>query len=85
MRRLVLAVAFTGAARLGAQTPSELRLPPLFSDHMVVQRDVTIPVWGWAPPRTRVTVKLDERAASTTADSTGHWRLAFAPLPREKG
>src|SRR6185369_320961 len=27
------------------------------------------------------TVKLDERAASTTADSTGRWRLAFAPLP----
>ena len=81
MRRLVLALAFTGAARLGAQTaPTALQLPPLFSDHMVLQRDVTIPVWGWAPPRARVTVKLDERSASTTADSTGRWRLAFAPL-----
>ena len=82
MRRLVLAATFLGAAALGAQTPpGEFRLPPLFSDHMVVQRDVTIPVWGWAPPRSRVTVKLDERSASTTADSTGRWRLAFAPLP----
>jgi len=82
MRRLVLAALFTGATRLGAQTPpTELRLPPLFSDHMVVQRDVTLPVWGWAPPRARVAVKLDERTASTTADSTGRWRLAFAPLP----
>src|SRR6185369_14707235 len=82
MRRLVLAATLIGAARLGAQAPqAELRLPPLFSDHMVLQRDVTIPVWGWAPPRARVTVKLDERAASTTADSTGRWRLAFAPLP----
>jgi sialate O-acetylesterase len=81
MRRLVLAAAFLGAARLGAQTPPiELRLPPLFSDHMVVQRDVTLPVWGWGPPRARVTVKLDSRSASTTADSTGRWRLAFSPL-----
>src|SRR5262245_15692927 len=82
MRRVVLAATLIGTAQLGAQTPgSELRLPPLFSDHMVVQRDVTIPIWGWAPPHARVTVKLDERAASTTADSTGRWRLAFSPLP----
>src|SRR3954452_758694 len=82
MRRLVLAATFLGATRLGAQAPlSELRMPPLFSDHMVVQRDVTIPVWGHAPPRARVTVKLDARSASTTADSTGRWRLAFSPLP----
>ena len=69
MRRLVLALAFTGAARLGAQTaPTALQLPPLFSDHMVLQRDVTIPVWGWAPPRARVTVKLDERSASRSEE-----------------
>ena len=82
MRRLVPIAAFLCAAHLGAQSaPSELRMPPLFSDHMVVQRDVTIPVWGYAPPRARVTVKLDARSASTTADSTGRWRLAFSPLP----
>src|SRR5436190_6479273 len=82
MRRVVLAATLIGTAHLGAQTPQgDLRLPPLFSDHMVVQRDVTLPIWGWAPPRARVTVKLDERTASTTADSTGRWRLAFSPLP----
>src|SRR5437763_11910381 len=81
MRRVVLAAVLLGASPVGAQTvPNELRLPPLFSDHMVLQRDVTIPVWGWAPPHERVTVKLDARAASTTADSTGRWRLAFSPL-----
>jgi sialate O-acetylesterase len=82
MRHVVLAATLIGTAHLGAQTPqSDLRLPPLFTDHMVVQRDVTIPIWGWAPPRARVTVKLDDRTASTTADSTGRWRLAFSPLP----
>ena len=85
MRRLVPIAAFLCAAHLGAQSaPSELRMPPLFSDHMVVQRDVTIPVWGYAPPRARVTVKLDARSASTTADSTGRWRLAFSPLPASR-
>jgi sialate O-acetylesterase len=83
MRRIVLlAMALMATKLLAAQTPpSDLRLPPLFGDHMVVQRDVTVPVWGWAPPHARVSVKLDGHSASTTADSTGRWRVAFAPLP----
>ena len=29
---------------------TKLRLPRLFSDNMVLQQGVAVPVWGWAPP-----------------------------------
>lgn len=29
---------------------AKVRLPKLFSDHMVLQRDAQAPIWGWADP-----------------------------------
>ena len=37
---------------------ADVRLPAIFGDHMVLQRDVPIAVWGWADPREKVTVTL---------------------------
>ena len=37
-------------ASLTNSTMAELRLPKAFSDHMVLQRDIAAPVWGWAEP-----------------------------------
>jgi sialate O-acetylesterase len=58
----------------------ELRLPALFSDHMVVLADRPVPVWGWADPGAEVTVSLGDRAAETQADATGKWSVN---LPRQ--
>ena len=35
-----------------------LKVATIFGDHMVVQADKAIPVWGWAKPGTKVEVKL---------------------------
>jgi sialate O-acetylesterase len=60
---------------------AEVRLPKLWSDHAVIQRDRPIHVWGWADVGERVTATLrganggaDETASATT-DSHGHWSL----------
>jgi len=37
---------------------SQVKLARLFSDHVVLQRQKTIPVWGWAKPKEKVTVTL---------------------------
>ena len=37
---------------------SQLKLAQLFSDHVVLQRQKTIPVWGWAAPNESVKVEL---------------------------
>ena len=57
---------------------STLRLPRIFSDHMVLQQRKPIHVWGWAPPSSVVTVALGESGAATaeaTTDGAGLWAL----------
>lgn len=57
---------------------ADVRLASIFSDHMVLQRDRPIRIWGWADPRQSVTVTLGDATATATADESGRWQ---AELP----
>ncbi|MHB9133605.1 MAG: sialate O-acetylesterase [Armatimonadota bacterium] len=57
-----------------------VRLPYLFSDNMVLQRDKPIAVWGWADPGEAVTVTLGAATAKATADAAGAWQVALPAL-----
>jgi len=59
---------------------AEVRLPALFSDHMVLQRGKPIPVWGRADPGERVTVRLGEQVRRRVAGADGRWQVTLAPL-----
>ena len=54
---------------------AKIQLAGPFSDHMVLQRDKPIPVWGWAEPGELVTVTLNGTSATATADDSGKWLL----------
>ena len=54
---------------------AEVRLPHLLSDNMVLQRDLPIPIWGWANPNEQVTVRLGKSSASATAGTDGRWSV----------
>ncbi len=56
-------------------------LHPLFTDHAVLQRDVTFPVWGWAAKGERVTVTFHGATATATAGADGHWQAVLGPFP----
>lgn len=58
---------------------ADVRLPSLFSDHAVLQRDKTVPVWGWADAGEKVSVTLGKQTQQTTADAKGRWRVNLAP------
>ena len=60
---------------------AQVRLPQVFGDHMVLQRDQPLPIWGWAQPRERVTVRLAGQEVRTRAGQDGRWRVDLAPLP----
>lgn len=75
---LSLAAAFLFAALPGA-AHAQLEVSRLFADHMVIQRDVAVPVWGTAPPGTRITVTFDDERYEATADGEGRWRVELAP------
>ena len=54
---------------------AEVKLPALFSDPAVLARRAKVPVWGTAAPGEKVSVKLGDVSASTTADAQGKWRV----------
>ncbi len=60
---------------------SNLRLSHLFSDHAVLQRGVSVPVWGWTLPGLRVRVVLGSFTAETRADGTGRFLARLPPMP----
>jgi len=58
----------------------ELSLPAFFSDHMVLQRAPEVPLWGFAEPGARVTVRASWNAGaelSARADASGRWQVAL--------
>ncbi|MBM3477380.1 MAG: 9-O-acetylesterase [Armatimonadetes bacterium] len=64
-----------------AQAPEKPFLHPLFTDNMVLQRDIQCPVWGWAKPGEAVKVIVDEKGAEGKADATGKWMVKVGPCP----
>lgn len=53
----------------------------LFSDHMVLQQGMPVPIWGTASPGETVTVTLNGQSQSTTAAPDGHWMVRLNKLP----
>ena len=62
-----------------APNPSALRLPALVSDGMVLQRDVSLPIWGWAGPGEPVTVRFNGQSYSAVTAPDGKWMVRLAP------
>jgi sialate O-acetylesterase len=74
-----IAVLFT-AAMLAPNSRAEVRLPKVFSDHMVIQRERPIHIWGLADPGEQVAVQLQRQHASAVADEVGRWSIYLEPM-----
>ena len=59
---------------------AEVKLAGVFGDHMVLQRCVALPVWGWADPGEAVTVTLGAQTKTATAAADGQF-LACGRVP----
>ncbi len=56
--------------------PGALEIPAIFSDHMVLQRSASTPVWGRGSPGQQVTVRLgNDLLAESTPGADGRWRV----------
>jgi sialate O-acetylesterase len=63
-----------------AEVRADVRLPGFFSNHMVLQREMKLPVWGWANAGEKVAVTLGGKTISTKAGADGKWRVEFPPM-----
>jgi len=80
-RRLMLSL--TLQACLVAQVQASdftLQLPEVFSDHMVLQSGVPVPIWGVSLPTRTVSVSFANQTVVTNSDSNGNWMLKLSPL-----
>lgn len=59
---------------------AEVALNSLFTDHMVLQRGIAVPVWGTAAPDEEVTVSACGQAKTATADAEGKWMVRLEPI-----
>lgn len=54
-----------------------VKLPGIFSDHMVLQQDQPIKIWGTAKPAEKVQVTLGNQHASCIANKSGNWHVVL--------
>lgn len=59
---------------------ADVKLPAIFSDHMVLQQKEGCAIWGWADPGEAVTVSISGTSKSTKAGKDGKWKVQLAEL-----
>ncbi len=57
-----------------------VELAAIFGDHMVLQREKPVPVWGHGKPGEAITVAFKDQTLKTTVDEKGEWRVHLKPL-----
>ncbi len=79
--RLSLAAQFFAALALTTSAAwADVRLASPFADHMVLQREMSVPVWGWAESGEQVTVSFAGQKVTATAAADGKWTVRLAKL-----
>ena len=59
---------------------ADVSLPAIFSDNMVLQRQIAISVWGNASANEEITIELDTQRVTITADAGGTWQIHLNPM-----
>jgi sialate O-acetylesterase len=87
MRRLGLGWALclaVGALAMGrgfeGTAQAEVRLPQVFSSHMVLQQEKPVVIWGWAQPNEKVTVELTTGSQQVQANERGEWKAVLPAM-----
>jgi sialate O-acetylesterase len=78
MKKTIVSLLSLGAITLTSH--ADVKLPAIFSDHMVLQRDAKVPIWGWADPGEKITVSIAGQKAGTTTGKNGQWRVDLEPM-----
>ena len=76
---LTLIPVLLTTASLGLHA-GELRFAKIFTDYTVLQREMAVPVWGWAEPGAEVTVEFAGQKKTATADDGGKWMVRLDPM-----
>lgn len=80
MTRLIKFSSYSLLLFLPLWSWSQIELPALFNDHLVLQRDLPIPVWGRATSDAVLSVSINQNKISTKADYFGNWKVTLPSM-----
>jgi sialate O-acetylesterase len=58
---------------------SQVKLPQLIRDSMILQRDSKVNIWGWAAVNEKVNVRLNGKFYKTKTGADGKWLITLPP------
>lgn len=81
MKKIVSILSFVLIFQLSF---SQVKLPALIRDSMVLQRDAKIKIWGWSSPNEKIKISFNKKDFKTKADANGNWTV-FLPAMKAGG
>ena len=64
---------------LAIVTQAQVKLPHIFGDNMVLQREKPIAVWGWARAKEKIKVQFHDQVKTAVTDKNGKWKVSLDP------
>jgi len=80
IRRFLLFVTVFALLVQAGVARADVILASPFTSHMVMQREMKVPVWGTAAPGERITVEFAGQKQTVVADQDGHWRVTLKSM-----
>ena len=81
---LIFFICFSLSAGVNPRLSADVTLPNIFSDHMVIQRDQPIRVFGAASPGESILVEFAGESGKTEADEDGRWRVQLPAVAADR-
>ena len=80
MRIMLSLVVALLTAYLPNRLSAQVKLPAIISDHMILQQNAKVALWGWAAPGEKVTITAswNKNAITVTADASGKWQTTVS-------
>jgi sialate O-acetylesterase len=59
---------------------SQVRLPKLISNGLILQRDAQVKIWGWAAANEKITIEFLNKKHKVNTNAQGEWKLLLSNL-----
>jgi sialate O-acetylesterase len=79
-RKLHIGLCFCAFLFYAQEASSQVRLPRLIRDSMILQRDTKVKIWGWAKPGEKIKIEIANKKFKSTTGSDGKWMTMLSPM-----
>ena len=79
-RAVVLVIVFLLMLQAASIASANVKLASIFGDHMLLQRNQPIRLWGQASPNEKVTATIADASVEVTADDEGRWEAMLPAM-----